>query len=97
MKSKHLEKALNQFAEEGASKLFKPQVGSGWIVGVVGPLQFDVLASRIEQEYGLPVRSELVPSSLPLAGSPAPATGSRLSQRPTRATWPRTTTATRST
>ena len=38
MKAKHLEKALNQFAEEGASKLFKPQVGSGWIVGVVGPL-----------------------------------------------------------
>ena len=44
MKAKHLEKALNQFAEEGASKLFKPNVGSGWIVGVVGPLQFDVLA-----------------------------------------------------
>ena len=58
MKAKHLEKALNQFAEEGASKLFKPQVGSGWIVGVVGPLQFDVLASRIEAEYGLPVRFE---------------------------------------
>ena len=58
MKAKHLEKALNQFAEEGASKLFKPQVGSGWIVGVVGPLQFDVLATRIEQEYGLPVRFE---------------------------------------
>jgi peptide chain release factor 3 len=58
MKAKHLEKALTQFAEEGASKLFKPAFGSGWIVGVVGPLQFDVLASRIEQEYGLPVRFE---------------------------------------
>ncbi len=58
MKAKHLEKALTQFAEEGASKLFKPTFGSGWIVGVVGPLQFDVLASRIEQEYGLPVRFE---------------------------------------
>ncbi len=58
MKAKHLEKALHQFAEEGASKLFKPLVGSGWIVGVVGPLQFDVLASRIESEYGLPVRLE---------------------------------------
>jgi peptide chain release factor 3 len=58
MKAKHLEKALNQFAEEGASKLFKPAFGSGWIVGVVGPLQFDVLASRIELEYGLPVRFE---------------------------------------
>jgi len=58
MKAKHLEKALTQFAEEGASKLFKPMVGAGWIVGVVGPLQFDVLASRIEAEYGLPVRFE---------------------------------------
>ena len=58
MKAKHLEKALTQFAEEGASKLFKPIVGSGWIVGVVGALQFDVLASRIEAEYGLPVRFE---------------------------------------
>ncbi|MFT4716356.1 MAG: peptide chain release factor 3 [Paracoccaceae bacterium] len=58
MKSKHLDKALNQFAEEGAAKLFKPMVGSGWIIGVVGPLQFEVLASRIEQEYNLPVRFE---------------------------------------
>jgi peptide chain release factor 3 len=58
MKAKHLEKALTQFAEEGASKLFKPAFGPGWIVGVVGPLQFDVLASRIELEYGLPVRFE---------------------------------------
>ncbi len=58
MKAKHLDKALTQFAEEGAAKLFKPMVGSGWIVGVVGALQFDVLASRIENEYGLPVRFE---------------------------------------
>ena len=56
MKAKHLDKALLQFAEEGAAKLFKPQVGAGWIVGVVGALQFEVLASRIELEYGLPVR-----------------------------------------
>jgi peptide chain release factor 3 len=58
MKAKHLEKALLQFAEEGAAQVFRPQVGSGFIVGVVGPLQFDVLASRIECEYGLPVRFE---------------------------------------
>jgi peptide chain release factor 3 len=58
MKAKHLDKALTQFAEEGAARLFKPNVGSGWIVGVVGQLQFDVLASRIESEYGLPVRFE---------------------------------------
>ena len=54
MKAKHLEKALMQFAEEGAAKVFKPMIGSGFIVGVVGPLQFEVLASRIEGEYGLP-------------------------------------------
>ena len=58
MKAKHLEKALTQFAEEGASKLFRPNIGSGFIVGVVGQLQFEVLASRIELEYGLPVRFE---------------------------------------
>ncbi|HHL20453.1 MAG TPA: peptide chain release factor 3, partial [Aliiroseovarius sp.] len=58
MKAKHLEKALMQFAEEGAAKVFKPSFGSGFIVGVVGQLQFEVLASRIELEYGLPVRFE---------------------------------------
>lgn len=58
MKAKHLEKALMQFAEEGAAKVFKPSIGSGFIVGVVGQLQFEVLASRIEMEYGLPVRFE---------------------------------------
>ncbi|ROT98492.1 peptide chain release factor 3 [Histidinibacterium lentulum] len=58
MKAKHLEKALFQFAEEGAAKVFKPAFGSGYIVGVVGALQFEVLASRIELEYGLPVRFE---------------------------------------
>ncbi len=58
MKAKHLDKALLQFAEEGAAKVFKPVIGSGAIVGVVGALQFEVLASRIELEYGLPVRFE---------------------------------------
>jgi peptide chain release factor 3 len=58
MKAKHLDKALMQFAEEGAAKVFKPTIGSGFVVGVVGALQFEVLASRIELEYGLPVRFE---------------------------------------
>jgi peptide chain release factor 3 len=58
MKAKHLDKALNQFAEEGAAKLFKPVIGAGWVIGVVGALQFEVLASRIELEYGIPVRFE---------------------------------------
>ncbi|MEM1065967.1 MAG: peptide chain release factor 3, partial [Pseudomonadota bacterium] len=58
LKAKHLDKALMQFAEEGAAKIFKPAIGAGFIVGVVGALQFEVLASRIELEYGLPVRFE---------------------------------------
>ncbi len=58
MKAKHLDKALMQFAEEGAAKVFRPTLGAGFIVGVVGALQFEVLASRIEGEYGLPVRFE---------------------------------------
>ena len=59
LKAKHLEKALRQFAEEGAAKVFKPTIGSGFIVGVVGELQFDVLASRIRIEYSLPVEFDV--------------------------------------
>ena len=35
-----------------------PTMDSGWIVGVVGVLQFDVLADRIRTEYGIPVKFE---------------------------------------
>ena len=49
---------LTEGAEEGASQVFKPLIGSEWIVGVVGPLQFEVLAARIEAEYGLPAKFE---------------------------------------
>lgn len=58
LKAKHLESALVQLAEEGAARVFKPVMDSGWIVGVVGPLQFDVLADRIRTEYEIPVRFE---------------------------------------
>jgi len=55
MKAKHLGRALEQLAEEGAAQAFKMMIGSDWIVGVVGGLQFDVLADRIRTEYDLPV------------------------------------------
>jgi peptide chain release factor 3 len=58
MKAKHMRRALEHFAEEGASQVFKPLTGSEWIVGVVGALQFEVLAARIEAEYGLPAKFE---------------------------------------
>jgi peptide chain release factor 3 len=58
MRAKHLGRALQQLAEEGAARDFKPNLGADWIVGVVGPLQFDVLADRIRTEYEVPVRFE---------------------------------------
>ena len=58
MKSKHLKKALEQLAEEGVTRVFKPLFGGDWIVGVVGALQLDVLAARIKTEYELGVRFE---------------------------------------
>jgi peptide chain release factor 3 len=58
LKAKHLGRALEQLAEEGAARVFRPLVGSNWIVGVVGALQFDVLADRIRTEYNIPVHFE---------------------------------------
>jgi peptide chain release factor 3 len=53
LKSKQLKAALEQLSEEGASQIFKPLDGSSWIIGVVGSLQFDVIASRLSAEYGV--------------------------------------------
>ena len=58
MKAKHLSAALEQLAEEGVARIFKPIIDSNWIVGVVGPLQFEVLTDRIRTEYNIPVRFE---------------------------------------
>ncbi len=55
LKAKHLGKALSQIAEEGGASVFKPAIGSEWIVGVVGVLQFEVLADRIRTEFDVPV------------------------------------------
>lgn len=55
LKAKHLGKALAQIAEEGGASVFKPAIGSDWIVGVVGALQFEVLADRIRTEFDVPV------------------------------------------
>lgn len=53
MKQKHLARALESLAEEGVTQVFKPAIGSQWIVGVVGALQLDVLKSRLVAEYDL--------------------------------------------
>ena len=58
LKAKHLGRALQQLGEEGVARVFKPFMGSAWIVGVVGALQFEVLADRVRTEYGIPVHFE---------------------------------------
>jgi len=50
-KTKQLRKALDDMAEEGVTQVFYPEIGSNWIVGVVGQLQLEVLLSRLEHEY----------------------------------------------
>ncbi|MBT4934406.1 MAG: peptide chain release factor 3 [Rhodospirillaceae bacterium] len=62
LRAKHLGRALQQLAEEGAASVFKPIVGADWIVGAVGPLQFEVMADRIRTEFEVPVHFE--PTSL---------------------------------
>ena len=58
MKAKKLKSALEELAEEGVVQLFTPIDGSGAIVGVVGALQLDVLADRLNSEYNVPVEFE---------------------------------------
>ena len=58
LRSKHLGKALQQLAEEGAASVFKSTLGSDWVVGVVGALQFEVMADRIRTEYDVSVHFE---------------------------------------
>jgi len=57
MKAKHLGRALEQIAEEGGAQVFKMFLGSDFIVGVVGALQFEVLADRIRPSTTCPATS----------------------------------------
>ncbi|MEQ9152495.1 MAG: peptide chain release factor 3 [Parvibaculum sp.] len=61
MKAKHMRRALESLAEEGVTQVFKPEIGANWIVGVVGQLQLEVLASRIDSEYSIKVHFEQAP------------------------------------
>lgn len=55
LKSKHLANALQQIAQEGGASVFHPLIGSEYIVGVVGALQFEVMADRIRTEFNIEV------------------------------------------
>ena len=51
LKSKQLRQGLQQLAEEGATQVFFPERSNDIILGAVGVLQFDVVASRLKEEY----------------------------------------------
>jgi peptide chain release factor 3 len=53
LRLKALQKGLLQLCEEGATQLFRPLANNNLIVGAVGPLQFDVVAFRLADEYGV--------------------------------------------
>ncbi|HWA44832.1 MAG TPA: peptide chain release factor 3 [Hypericibacter adhaerens] len=61
MRAKQLKRALEDLAEEGVTQVFRPILGSQWIVGVVGQLQLEVLASRIATEYKIAMGFEMAP------------------------------------
>jgi peptide chain release factor 3 len=50
---KALQKGLDQLCEEGATQLFRPLKNNDLILGAVGILQFDVVAHRLKDEYGV--------------------------------------------
>jgi peptide chain release factor 3 len=51
LKTKQLNKGLNQLSEEGAVQVFRPIIGNDYILGAVGVLQFDVTMARLKSEY----------------------------------------------
>jgi peptide chain release factor 3 len=53
LKAKALQKGLAQLCEEGATQLFRPLRNNDSILGAVGPLQFEVVAFRLQDEYGV--------------------------------------------
>ncbi|MES2726704.1 MAG: peptide chain release factor 3 [Bacteroidota bacterium] len=52
LKTKQLEKGIQQLTDEGVAQLFTQQPGNIKIIGTVGDLQFDVIQFRLLHEYG---------------------------------------------
>ena len=72
-KTKQLRKALDDLSEEGVIQVFYPEIGSQWIVGVVGQLQLEVLISRLDAEYRVAASFEPSPYETArwISGTPA--------------------------
>jgi peptide chain release factor 3 len=60
LKMKALAKGLGQLCEEGATQLFRPLRNNDLILGAVGQLQFEVVAFRLQDEYGVQCNFETI-------------------------------------
>ena len=60
MKSKQLNKGIEQLMDEGVAQLFTNQFNGRKIIGTVGQLQFEVIQYRLLHEYGAQCRWEPV-------------------------------------
>ena len=58
MKSKQLQKGIEQLMDEGVAQLFTHQFNGRKIIGTVGQLQFEVIEYRLLHEYGAQCRWE---------------------------------------
>ena len=58
MKSKQLEKGIQQLMDEGVAQLFMHQFNGRKVIGTVGQLQFEVIQYRLLHEYGAQCRWE---------------------------------------
>lgn len=56
LKTKQLRAGLTQLGEEGAIQVFRPVAATMLLLGAVGQLQFEVVAHRLEHEYGVKAR-----------------------------------------
>ncbi len=56
LRTKQLRAGLTQLGEEGAIQVFRPVASSMLLLGAVGQLQFEVVAHRLEHEYGVKAR-----------------------------------------
>ena len=65
LRTKQLRAGLTQLGEEGAIQVFRPVSGSVLLLGAVGQLQFEVVAHRLEHEYG--VKARVLPSRYQVA------------------------------
>jgi peptide chain release factor 3 len=83
LRMKALQKGLSQLCEEGATQLFRPLRNNELILGAVGQLQFEVVAFRLADEYG--VQCVFEPVTVYTARWVESADGERLEEFRTRA------------